>query len=60
MPSLRGRRDTPREGAGQLPILLLDQGLLPDQLPVSRVSRQERIIAGSSAREGVFRLCSRS
>jgi hypothetical protein len=35
--SLRGSL-TPREGAGQLPALLLDQGPLPNQLPALRVS----------------------
>ena len=32
MASLRGKR-TPREGAGPLPVLLLDKGQLPDLLP---------------------------
>jgi hypothetical protein len=35
MPSLRGQL-TPREGAGQLPALLLDLGPLPYQLPAAR------------------------
>jgi hypothetical protein len=42
LPSLRGQL-TPREGAGQLPVLLLDLGQLPFQRPVNR---QERL-AGS-------------
>src|ERR671914_521510 len=45
----------PREGAGQLPVLLLDQGSLPYQLPAAR---QERL-AGSSAREGVWVMATR-
>src|SRR5918995_7088805 len=45
--SLRGKRP-PREGAGQLPALLLDLGPPPYQLPATR---QERL-AGYSAREG--------
>src|SRR5215204_4071035 len=49
LPSLRGQL-RPREGAGQLPVLLLDQGSLPYQLPANR---QERL-AGSSARERVL------
>jgi hypothetical protein len=34
MPSLRGQL-RPREGAGQLPVLLLDLGPLPYQLPAT-------------------------
>ena len=49
LPSLRGQL-TPREGAGQLPALLLDLGPLPYQLPAARHER----LAGSSAREGVW------
>jgi hypothetical protein len=33
---------TPREGAGQLPALLLDQGQLPNQLPALRGSVEGR------------------
>jgi hypothetical protein len=36
--TLRGKK-TPREGAGQPPALLLDQGSLPGQLPVTRQDR---------------------
>jgi hypothetical protein len=35
LPSLRGQ-PTPREGAGQLPALLLDLGPLPHRLPTAR------------------------
>src|SRR5215213_8593308 len=49
LPSLCGQ-SRPREGAGQLPVLLLDLGPLPYQLAANR---QERLV-GSSARERVF------
>src|SRR5215210_741935 len=49
LPSLRGQL-TPREGAGQPPVLLLDQGSLPYQLPAAR---QERPAGTSARREGV-------
>ena len=49
LPSLRGQ-PTPRDGAGQLPALLLDGGQLPYQLPATR---QERL-ASTSAREGIL------
>jgi hypothetical protein len=49
VPSLRGQLG-PREGAGQLPALLLDVGLLPYQGPATR----QKFLAGSSARRKGF------
>ena len=49
MPSLRGQL-APREGAGQLPALLLDVGPLPYQVPATR----QKLLAGSSARRKGF------
>ena len=43
MQSLRGKKRTPCEGAGRLPVFLLDLGPPPYQLPV--FARQERLPA---------------
>src|SRR5215211_789992 len=44
LPSLRGRL-TPREGAGQLPVFLLDQGYYPtDDLPLDRNASPEAAV----------------